>query len=140
MEIAPIWLPHNLERMINPSQDANDEAQQKYERQKKLKENCFKPQVSSFVLATNGFGDFSKCTIISQPLTNDDLEKDIAPNTGRLWREFMHQPQTGRCLVFFQMLETVTKKMTKQYKEALVRLESVLDLDVCPGGLAYNFY
>lgn len=106
-------------------------------RQEKLKEHAFNPQVSSFVLATNSFGDFSMCTIISQLVTSDDLKDVIAPRAEKVWRLLVHQPQTGRCLVFFEVLKVVTRKITLQYREALNTLESVLNLDVRISGLLH---
>lgn len=137
MEIAPIRLPHHLESVANLTQLINEKNRQR-KSEKNLQHKIFQPQVSSFVLATNGFGDFSKCTIMSQLLTNSDLEDSIAQKSGKLWREFVHQPQTGRCLVFLQVLKTIIREMTDRYRSALETLESDLDLEVCISRLAYK--
>jgi len=100
--------------------------------QRQIKGFIYQPQVSSFVLATNAFGDFSKCTIISHGLLKKtELRNKIATKAAVVWREFVHQPQTGRCLVFLHVLKIMIQKMTDRYRKDLKKLESVLDLEVC---------
>jgi hypothetical protein len=94
-----------------------------------LKSEYFKLQVSSFVLATNSFGDFSKCTIISEEIDGEEL-KAIANQAQALWQVFAHQPQTARCLVFFLILGQLVRNMIEQYRHVFNVLRSVLDLDV----------
>lgn len=110
--------------------DEREDDERRAYRKEQLQKHDFKPQVSSFVLATNNFGDFSKCTIISELVTSGDLKNDIAKRAEKVWRLFVHQPQSGRCLVFFEVLKVVTRKITLQYRKALNVLESVLELDV----------
>lgn len=131
MEIEPICLPHKLETLVTTTQ-LNNEGHERLDVSlpAKLMKKSFKPQVSYFVLATNGFGDFRKCTIMSELLTNKDLEENIAEKSKIIWRKFVHQPQTGRCLLFLQVLKVVISRMTGRYRDALNTLESVLDLDV----------
>lgn len=142
MDLPPISVPRNLKSLIEAMQSGDKKVQsddkmlqpndeRKKRRQGYLTKNIFKPQVSSFVLATNAFGDFSKCTIFSQLLKDSDLKVEIADRAERLWREFVHQPQTGRCLVFLQVLQVITRKVIGQYRRTLTILLSVLDLDVC---------
>ncbi|KAE9372599.1 hypothetical protein N431DRAFT_439681 [Stipitochalara longipes BDJ] len=55
--------------------------------------------MSSIAISTNAFGDFSKCTIISD-LIKDETMQGIVEESQRILQKFIHQPQTGRCLVF----------------------------------------
>lgn len=71
-------------------------------------------KVSSISLATNDFGDFSKCLIISTIYTDRDVEK-VACKAQTLWQTFAHQPQTARCLVFLLLLGSLCKEMAKWY-------------------------
>ncbi|KAH8904689.1 hypothetical protein BR93DRAFT_970622 [Coniochaeta sp. PMI_546] len=71
-------------------------------------------KVSSISLATNDFGDFSKCLIISTIYTDRDVLK-VANNAQKLWQTFAHQPQTARCLVFLLLLGSLCKEMAKWY-------------------------
>ena len=74
-------------------------------------------KVSSISLATNDFGDFSKCLIISTIYTDRDMEK-VAKKAQKLWQTFAHQPQTARCLVFLLLLGSLCKEMAKWYARA----------------------
>jgi hypothetical protein len=87
------------------------------------------PQLSSIVLTTNEFGDFSKSTVISE-LTGKDILHKIGEQARILWLRFVHQPQTARCLVFFLLLGELCLQVAKQYKEAIELISSILNLDV----------
>lgn len=89
----------------------------------------YMPQMSSIVLATNDFGDFSRCTIISE-LLDKQLLHDIGEQARILWQRFVHQPQTARCLVFFLILGLLCQKIAEQYKNAIEVVSSILNLDV----------
>lgn len=47
-----------------------------------------------------------------------------------LWRIFVHQPQTARCLVFLLLLELLIQEIEKQYMDAAAYLIGKLNLDV----------
>ncbi|KAF2795644.1 hypothetical protein K505DRAFT_381972 [Melanomma pulvis-pyrius CBS 109.77] len=95
-----------------------------------LTSTLYMPQMSSIVLATNEFGDFSRCTIISE-LLNKKLLHDIGEQARILWQIFVHQPQTARCLVFFLILGNLCRDIAKQYKNAIEDISSILNLDNC---------
>ena len=93
-------------------------------------------QMSSIILSTNAFGDFSKCTIVSE-LIDDKKMGHIVIAARKLWQKFIHQPQTARCLVFLLILGEICQKLARDYKEAIKVLKSVLKLDVsCCDALA----
>jgi hypothetical protein len=50
-----------------------------------------------------------------------------------VWQKFIHQPQTGRCLVFLLVAGQLCQKITKTYKDSIDRLTSILELDVSYG-------
>jgi len=90
---------------------------------------CSRLEISSIVLSTNPFGDFSKCTIISE-LINQEEMKAVVNEARKLWQQFVHQPQTGRCLVFLLVLGKLVQKITETYNVAINKLTSILELDV----------
>jgi len=97
---------------------------------KGLNENTmFKPEAASIILSTNSFGDFSKCTLIAEFVTPDKLKK-LATNARDVWQQFIHQPQTARCLVFFLLLGNMCEELTVQYTNSIGKLADLLVLDV----------
>jgi hypothetical protein len=99
------------------------------EKPKVGEDTIFKPDVSSVILSTNAFGDFSKCTVVSE-FIDDEKMKSIVKDARKLWQKFIHQPQTGRCLVFFLLLGEFCQIIAKHYKTAIDKLSSILKLDV----------
>ena len=92
-------------------------------------DTIFKPEVSSVILSTNAFGDFSKCTVVSELIDNEKMES-IVEDARRLWQKFIHQPQTARCLVFLLLLGEFCQVIAEHYKTAIDKLSSILKLDV----------
>ncbi|PVH73146.1 hypothetical protein DL98DRAFT_659605 [Cadophora sp. DSE1049] len=83
---------------------------------------------SSIVLSTNEFGDFSKCSIISKLITQTtllQLEKEVP----KLWQRFIHQPQTGRCLVFLLLLGQLCQAIAQEHHEAINHLTSIMNIE-----------
>jgi len=92
----------------------------------------FKPEVSSIILSTNSFGDFSKCTVVSGIFPDkrrDEEMESIVQDARKLWQKFIHQPQTARCLVFFLVLGKFCHEITDHYEKAIEKLSSILKLD-----------
>ncbi|TRX92928.1 hypothetical protein FHL15_006066 [Xylaria flabelliformis] len=85
--------------------------------------------VSSVVVTTNAFGDFSRCTVISETDDKDTkeerLEQVVAEKCNEIWQVFVHQPQTARCLVFFYVLGKLCTKLCKQYTNTVKVFESI---------------
>ena len=113
-------LPRNLRQVWGKVKDVNEET-------------IFKLEVLSIVLSTNSFGDFSKCTVISGLIGDneiDDKMKSIVEDARKLWQKFIHQPQTARCLVFFLLLGKFCQEITEHYEKAIEKLSSIIKLDV----------
>ncbi|KAI2472956.1 hypothetical protein F4781DRAFT_382422, partial [Annulohypoxylon bovei var. microspora] len=109
-EDAPIEIPDSLKeslRFINEKafklEDANP--------------SCVKLKVSSIVLSTNDFGDFSQCTVISELLKGKS--RKLGQQCKSLWEGFIHQPQTARCLVFLNILGLLCQQMAVDYRNSM---------------------
>lgn len=89
----------------------------------------FELDISSIVISTNSFGDFSKVTVVSELISEDDM-KAIVEEARKLWQKFIHQPQAARCLVLFLVLGKMCQQITANYKVIMDRLNKILDLNV----------
>lgn len=89
----------------------------------------FKPKMSSIVISTNAFGDFSKCTVVTE-LIGDERMGCIVEEARKLSLMFIHQPQTARCLIFLLLLGNICQKITEHYGKAITTLTSVLKSNV----------
>jgi hypothetical protein len=94
-----------------------------------LENLSFDLDVSSIIISTNSFGDFSKSTVISELLGYCEMEK-VVQDARRLWQKFIHQPQTARCLVFFLILGKMCREITQNYIAAIDELTFILELNV----------
>lgn len=84
---------------------------------------------SSIVLSTNKFGDFSKCSIISEMITEETLQQ-LEKEVPILWQRFIHQPQTGRCLVFLLLLGRLCQAIALEHQEAVNYLMAIINIEV----------
>src|SRR5205814_2097878 len=84
----------------------------------------------------NAFGDFSKCTIVSELIRPDKME-DIVGQARDLWQNFVHQPQTARCLIVFLVLGEICKIIASNYDENLRALAPIISPDVS-GAFAWH--
>ncbi|KAJ4357329.1 uncharacterized protein N0V89_001904 [Didymosphaeria variabile] len=125
MDDEPISLLAHFDKLVDTIGD-DPKAKHRHE----LRIACFELQVSSFVLATNSFGDFSKCTIISQLIDQPKL-REISEEARNLYRIFIHQPQTARCLVFLLVLGKINGEIAQQYEKAVNVVSSILNLEKC---------
>jgi len=89
----------------------------------------FELEVSSIVISTNTFGDFSKCTILSELIQQEDMER-LVDDARMLWQKFMHQPQTGRCLIVFLVLGRICHIIAENYDQSLHALVPIMGLEV----------
>jgi hypothetical protein len=88
--------------------------------------------LSSMVISTNPFGDFSRTTIVSNIVSGPKLQH-AGNKAQELWHMFVHQPQTARCLVFLLFLGLFAQEIEKQYIDAANHLIGNWNLDVsCP--------
>jgi hypothetical protein len=123
----PIYLPQKFKQVWG---NASQKKKKKLGLEKlSLEKLSFELDVSSIVISTNAFGDFSKCTVVSKLVGNDDM-MGIVQSARKLWQKFIHQPQTARCLVFFLVLGKICQHITQNYKEAVELLTSILELNV----------
>ncbi|KAH6715015.1 hypothetical protein BKA61DRAFT_672983 [Leptodontidium sp. MPI-SDFR-AT-0119] len=83
---------------------------------------------SSIVLSTNKFGDFSKCSIISEMITEETLQQ-LEKEVPILWQRFIHQPQTGRCLVFLLLLGRLCQAIALEHQEAVNYLMAIINIE-----------
>ncbi|KAI1080457.1 hypothetical protein F5B20DRAFT_539294 [Whalleya microplaca] len=84
-------------------------------------------KVSSIILSTYGFGDFSRCAIISELFNGK--QDEVNRKCKELWERFIHQPQTGRCLVFLTILGLLCQKIAAEYQVAMEYFILTLKLD-----------
>ena len=91
----------------------------------------FQAGVSSVILTTNSFGDFSKCTIVSEFMTHEKM-RVVAVEAREVWQKFIHQPQTARCLVFVLLLGAICETITPEYEVAIEKLASIIRFNVSP--------
>ncbi|KAH7378145.1 hypothetical protein BKA64DRAFT_250577 [Cadophora sp. MPI-SDFR-AT-0126] len=120
-EDEPIRLPTHLhealEKIDSASHDREDESP-----------GHIVLHASSIVLSTNEFGDFSKCSIVSELITEAtllQLEKDVPA----LWQRFIHQTQTGRCLVFLLLLGCLCQAIAEEHQQAIDYLTSIMNIE-----------
>ena len=109
-EDDPIQLPEQFEMALEKLDLA------------KYKEHLKNPKrivlaLSSLVISTNPFGDFSRTSIVSNIIPGPKL-RYAGGKAQNLWRMFVHQPQTGRCLVFLLFLGLLAQEIEKQYIDA----------------------
>ena len=88
------------------------------------------PKVSSIIISTNPFGDFGKCSTISEILP-ECIMVHLCENAKEVWQKFVHQSQTGRCLIFLLFLGSTCQAMARKYREALGYFVRLIKLDVC---------
>jgi hypothetical protein len=99
------------------------------ERQPAPKPDPFKLTVSSLIVSTNAFGDFSKLTLISETIDDSRLPS-FAIDCQNLWQKFVNQPQTARCLLFLLALGVMCERLAGQYEVAIEAYSKILNLDV----------
>ncbi|KAH8592658.1 hypothetical protein B0O99DRAFT_629484 [Bisporella sp. PMI_857] len=75
-------------------------------------------KVSSIGISTNEFGDFSKCSVITDLIHRDEMEL-LGETVQGIWNSFIHQPQTGRFLVFSVILGFICREITRHYDDAI---------------------
>jgi hypothetical protein len=52
------------------------------------KKTIFRPEVSSIILSTNFFGDFSKCTVVSEFMDREKM-LEVTQEARKVWQKFM---------------------------------------------------
>lgn len=119
-EDDPICLPEHL---FKAALKSNSEAYKIGE------SDCVNLEVSSVVLSSNAFGDFSKCSVVSRIIPLPEL-RTLGEDARKLWERFTHQPQTGRCLVFLMILGVLCQEIAKDSQNAMEYFTKILNLEV----------
>ncbi|RYP42700.1 hypothetical protein DL767_000069 [Monosporascus sp. MG133] len=92
-----------------------------------------KLKVSSIGISTNEFGDFSKCSVITDLVDSNDeakkLEGTVKDTVKDIWDKFIHQPQTGRFLVFSFILGLICEKIVLHYDKAIKEIVRISGFD-----------
>jgi hypothetical protein len=52
------------------------------------KKTIFRPEVSSIILSTNFFGDFSKCAVVSEFMDREKM-LEVTQEARKVWQKFM---------------------------------------------------
>jgi hypothetical protein len=139
---APIILPKPPEELSDADDDAPIIYPKAFEHIERLQLNnatgadletekpkTFRLTVSSLIISTNAFGDFSKCTLISETIDDSRLVSFVS-ECQTLWQKFVNQPQTARCLIFLLALGVMCERLVDQYNEAIEAYSNILNLDV----------
>ena len=106
--------------------------------------NLAEIDVSSMVISTNAFGDFSKLTVISDLLgrqkgmvttaydRHSNVDRDsmhyLVKRARDIWQKFIHQPQTARCLVFLLVLGGICEQIRLHYRMVLDEIKSIREV------------
>jgi len=85
-------------------------------------------RVSSIGLSTNAFGDFSKCSVVTDLLTEGQIE-ELGQTAQEIWDTFTHQPQTGRLLVFSYVLALLCQQMVVDYNTLMTDFLAITQLE-----------
>ncbi|KAK4121815.1 hypothetical protein N657DRAFT_98270 [Parathielavia appendiculata] len=88
----------------------------------------FELKVSSVGISTNEFGDFSKCSVITDLVDETDLI-ELGDTIQDIWDSFIHQPQTGRFLVFAVILGCLCERMAREYRQLIKEFFEEMNLD-----------
>lgn len=115
-----ITLPHHLEEPLRAVNNLSFDP---------TTSHCVDLKISSITLSSNAFGDFSKCSIISEIIPPDKLKK-LGEDARELWQKFTYQPQTGRCLIFLMTLGLLCQEIARESRDAMDYFVRILDLDV----------
>jgi len=99
-------------------------------------------RISSVAISTNRFGDFSRCSLITDRIGGDRLQH-LGTMAQEICDKFTHQPQTGRFLVFCMILGELCQGLVCDYQSILDEFirETLLDdkivsFSFCPSPLA----
>jgi hypothetical protein len=79
---------------------------------------CMELKVSSIGISTNSFGDYSKCTVTTDLLEKSD-KAELGHTLQKIWDDFVHQPQSGRFVVFAVVLSSICREIARSYDNAI---------------------
>jgi hypothetical protein len=89
----------------------------------------------SLVISSDNSGDWMACSVISPVLSEFAMNGCIRQIT-RVLAEFLHQPQTARCLTFLIFLGAMCDSLSEEYESILEELTKAIKLGVCISNLA----
>lgn len=84
----------------------------------------------SLIISSDNSGDWMACTVISSVLPEFMMAGCIREMT-QVLAEFLHQPQTARCLTFLIFLGAMCDSLSKEYETILEELTKAIKLGVC---------
>ncbi|KAM0809294.1 hypothetical protein AB5N19_09637 [Seiridium cardinale] len=91
-------------------------------------EYAIEEQSSLLVVTGDSFGHLWICSLWSS-LTNSDTARSVVEGAvRRVQQKFIHQQNTGRCLVFLVLLGHLCEKLADEYENILERLDAVVGL------------
>jgi hypothetical protein len=84
---------------------------------------------SSLVLTGDPAGHWWTCSVISSVLSATAMKSLFTPTQDTL-SDFIHQPSSGRCLVFLAFLGTLCESLATEYEAILEELTNAIKLGV----------
>jgi len=84
---------------------------------------------SSLVISGDAAGNWWTCSVISSVLSEVAINDCIDPILVTL-QGFVHQPSSGRCLVFLALLGALCESLSKEYEAILKELTQAIKLGV----------
>lgn len=95
----------------------------------KLTSKFIEERSSSLVISGDPAGNFWMCSVISSVLPESVMAK-AASNVCIDLQQFVHQPSTGRCLIFLYHLGLLCEYISQEYEDILKELTVVIKLGV----------
>jgi meiotically up-regulated gene 157 (Mug157) protein len=85
---------------------------------------------SSLVFTGDTAGHWWACSVVSSVLSETAMKSLFRPTQDTL-TDFIHQPSSGRCLVFLAFLGSLCESLATEYETILAELTNAIKLGVC---------
>jgi hypothetical protein len=96
----------------------------------KLANNEIEEGSSSLVISGDIAGNWWTCSVVSTILSETAMSALIEPTILTL-NQFVHQPASGRCLIFLSFLGALCESISAEYEGILSELTDAIKLGVC---------
>lgn len=130
----PDFLGHNVYKKAGRISNVDDLSTRRYIKG----EHCVEERATSILITTNGLGDLGRCSVVS-PVISEEAMLESSRSATEVWKAFINQPQTARCLIVLILLGATCDALSNQYQDILETLNNVsLGLNVskeCPARL-----